>query len=107
VIGLGLGDGMKIGTGVGVGAAVGIGVKVGTGVGLGLVLEATAPPGEKTTLKAAPEGTGVPLMLAMNHFDAAASYSTLYSSLSKSALRDGGFVGKTLTWAAGLELRPP
>ena len=89
-IGLGLGDGVKIGTGVGVGAADGIGVGVGR---LGLVLEATALPGEKTTLKAAPEGTGVPLMLATNHFDAAASYSTLYSSLSNIALRDGGFTG--------------
>ena len=38
---------------------------------------AIEPPGEKTTLKAAPGGTGVPLRLAMNHFAVAASYATL------------------------------
>ena len=103
-VGVGAADGIGSGTGVGVGAADGIGS--GTGVGVGFVFEAIEPPDEKTTLKAAPEGTGVPLRLATNHFDAAALYSTLYSSLSKNALRDGGFTGNTRTWAFGFELRP-
>src|ERR1051326_4224578 len=103
-IATGIGVGTAGGIGVGVGAADGTGV--GTGVGVGFVFEAIEPPDEKTTLKAAPEGTGVPLTLATNHFDAATLYSTLYSSLSKTALRDGGFAGNTRTWAFGFELRP-
>jgi hypothetical protein len=75
----GVGVGVEIGSGVGVGAGDGMGGKAGSGipVGGGFGFAATAPPGENTTLKAAPEGTGVPLRLAMNHFEAAASYSTL------------------------------
>ena len=92
IVGLGVAEGelrfgvgatIEIGTGVGVGAAdgigVGIGVEFGDGVdaGVGFVLAAIESPGENTTLKAEPDGTGVPLRLATNHFVAATSYSTL------------------------------